>query len=263
MTVRLSEGLRNGLAQGHGFAGALNRGYINFYTGTQPVTADSAHGSTLLGTMSISGLALTKETRATGSVTITGATGGTINSITVGGLNIIPDGAITVSGDTTSTLATKLGAAINRNGIMFARVSAAVVTLYGRPGTGATTAAVAGSLTTATATYVAMGSGVVGVAPVNGLYLDSPVAGVIAKPAGVVWSMTAIATGTIGWARFYSSDTTDAGGAIVTLTEPLYSRLDGACGVGSGDFQLSSLAAVSSPASTHTLDAFSWTQPAA
>ena len=34
-----------------------------------------------------------------------------------------------------------------------------VVTLMGRPGTGVTTAAVAGSLTTATASYVAMGSG--------------------------------------------------------------------------------------------------------
>ena len=261
MTIRLSEGLRNAIAQGQGFGGALNMGHISVYSGSQPASADALYTGTLLGKISISSGAITKETRATGSVTITGATGGTINNITVGGLNIIPDGAITVSGDTTSTLATKLCNAINRNGIMEARVSGAVVTLMGRPGTGVTTAAVTGNLTTATASYVNMGSGVAGVAPVNGLFLDVPAAGVIAKPSTSVWSMAGIAAGTAGWFRFYSSDGADTGTLLTTLTDPLYARMDGSCGVGSGDLQLSSLAvAIGSP---HTVDTATFTMPAA
>ena len=259
MTVRLSTGARNGMAGRMGFAAMFNRGYINVYTGAQPASADAAATGTLLGTFTASSGALTKETRATGSVTITGATGGTINNITVGGLNIIPDGAITVSGDTTTTLATKLETAINRNGIMEARASGAVVTLYGRPGTGVTTAAVTGSLTTATASYVNMGSGVAGVAPVNGLILGVEASGVIAKPSDQVWSFSGVAAGTAGWARFYSSDGADSG--ILVSGAPWYPRLDGACGVGSGDFHLSTLSiTVSMPV---TLDTFSWTQPAA
>lgn len=258
MTIRLSTGLVNAQAQGLGFAGALNMGYIKVFSGAQPANADAAETGTLLGIFTRSSGALTKETRATGSVTITGASGGSINNITVGGLNIIPDGAITVSGDTTSTLAAKLCDAINRNGIMEARVSGAVVTLYGRPGTGVTTAVVSGSLTTATASYANMGSVVAGVAPVNGLYLDPPASGVIAKPASVVWSMAGIAVGSAGWFRLFASDTADTG--ILLSGAPWYPRIDGSCGVGSGDLQLSSLGVtVGSP---HTVDTFNITFPA-
>ncbi len=258
MTWRLSTGLRNAQVQGLGFAGALNRGRIEIYTGSQPVSADSVLGS-LLGTFTISSGALIKETRATGSVTITGVTAGSINSVSVGGLNIIPDGAIAVEvGETTLTMATKLGDAINRNGIMDASVSGAVVTLRGRPGTGVTTAAVTNSLTTVTTSLVNMGSGMAGVAPVNGLYLGPAASGVIAKPAGVTWGLVAVATGTAGWGRFYSSDALDTGAALVGA--PWYPRLDGSCGVGSGDFQLSTLAFTSGlPV---TLDTFQVTQPA-
>lgn len=257
MTIRLSTGLVNAMAQGLGFAGALNMGHIKVFSGAQPANADAAETGTLLGIFTRSSGTLTKETRATGSITITGATGGSINTITVGGLNIIPDGAITVSGDTTSTLASKLCDAINRNGIMEASVNAAVVTIKGRPGTGVTTAAVTGSLTTATATYVNMGSGVAGVAPVNGLILDTPSAGVIAKPSSHVWSFAGITPGTAGWARFYSSDTGDAGGLLTAA--PWYPRLDGSCGVGSGDFQMSTISITASlPV---TMDTFQWTQP--
>lgn len=258
MTIRLSTGARNGLAGRLGFAAMFNHGYIKVFSGAQPANADAAETGTLLGIFTKSSGSLTKETRATGSVTITGASGGSINNITVGGLNIIPDGAITVSGDTTSTLAAKLCDAINRNGIMEASVSGAVVTLKGRPGTGVTTAAVSGSLTTATASYVNMGSGVAGVAPVNGLILASPSAGVIAKPSDHVWSFAGIAVGTAGWARFYSSDGGDSGGLLSGA--PWYPRLDGSCGVGSGDFLMSTIAiTVGLPV---TMDTFQWTQPA-
>lgn len=259
MTTRLSTGARNGVIGPLGFQGMFNRGYIKVFTGSQPVSGDAAETGTLLGIFTNNSGALTKETRATGSITITGASGGSINNITVGGLNIIPDGAITVSGDTTSTLAAKLCEAINRNGIMEATVVGAVVTIKGRPGTGVTTAAVTGSLTTATATYVNMGSGVAGVAPVNGLILTAPSAGVISKPTDQVWSFVGLAAGTAGWARFYSSDTADSGGLLTGA--PWYPRLDGQCGVGTGDFRMSTTSiTVGLPV---TMDTFSWTQPAA
>lgn len=259
MTTRLSTGARNGVIGPLGFQGMFNRGYIKVFTGSQPVSGDAAETGTLLGIFTNNSGALTKETRATGKITITGASGGSINNITVGGLNIIPDGAITVSGDTTSTLAAKLCEAINRNGIMEATVSGAEVTIKGRPGTGVTTAAVTGSLTTATATYVNMGSGVAGVAPVNGLILTAPSAGVISKPTDQVWSFVGLAAGTAGWARFYSSDGGDTG-ALLTGA-PWYPRLDGQCGVGTGDFRMSTTSiTVGLPV---TMDTFSWTQPAA
>lgn len=259
MTVRLSTGARNAFTKSMGFGAMLNRGYIEVYSGSQPATADAVKGTLLLQITAASG-ALTKETRAAGTVTITGVASGSIDAITVGGLNIIPDGTIAVAGgETTSTMATKLCEAINRNGIMTATVSGAVVTIKGRPGTGVTTATIAGTLSTVTATYVAMGTTTAGVAPVNGLYLDTESAGVIAKPSSVVWSGVGVAVGTAGWARFYSSDTADTGAALSAA--PWYPRLDGNCGVGSGDFQLSTLSiVVGLPV---TLDTFSWTQPAA
>ena len=257
MTVRLSTGARNAMAGRGGFAAMFNKGYINVYTGAQPANADAAAtGSTLLGTFSASSGALTKETRATGSITITGGATSVLTA-TVGGLNIIPDGAVPYNTSVNQT-ASDLCDAINRNGIMEATVSGAVVTLKGRPGTGVTTAAVS-STGSVTASYVAMGSGVAGVAPVNGLILGVEASGVIAKPSSQVWSCAGVAAGTAGWARFYSSDGGDTG--LLLAAAPWYPRLDGTCGVGSGDFQLSTLTfAVGLPV---TLDTFSWTQPAA
>lgn len=257
MTVRLSTGARNGMAGRMGFAAMFNKGYINVYTGAQPASADAAATGTLLGTFSASSGALTKETRATGSIQLTGGASGSVNTVTVGGLNIIPDGAVAFNTSLNQT-ASDLCDAINRNGMFEATVSTDTVTIKGRPGTGVTTAAVSSTLTTITASYVNMGSGVAGVAPVNGLILGVEASGVIAKPSSQVWSFAGVAAGTAGWARFYSSDGGDSG--ILLSAAPWYPRLDGTCGVGSGDFQLSTLAiTVGLPV---TLDTFSWTQPA-
>lgn len=58
MTARLSTGLRNAMLAGGGsggFKGALHLGFIAFYSGPQPLTADSAASGTLLGTVSVNG----------------------------------------------------------------------------------------------------------------------------------------------------------------------------------------------------------------
>lgn len=258
MTVRLSTGARNGMAGRMGFAAMFNKGYINVYSGAQPANADAAATGTLLGTFSASSGALTKETRATGSIQLTGGASGSVNTVTVGGLNIIPDGAVAFNTSLNQT-ASDLCDAINRNGMFEATVSTDTVTIKGRPGTGVTTAAVSSTLTTITASYVNMGSGVAGVAPVNGLILGVEASGVIAKPSSQVWSFNGLAAGTANWARFYSSDGGDTG--LLVSGAPWYPRMDGSCGVGSGDFQLSTLAiTIGLPV---TLDTFSWTQPAA
>lgn len=255
MTVRLSTGLRNAIAQGLGFGGALNKGYIKVFTGAQPASADAAETGTLLGVISVSSLAVTKETRAAGSITITAAAGGSIDTVTVGGLNIIPDGAVpAVVGDASAT-ATALCNAINRCGLMEASVSVATVTVRGRPGTGVTTAVVSGTLTTVTATYGNMAGGA---AAVNGLQLGPVSAGVISKPTGSVWGFAGIAAGTAGWFRFYSSDSADTGLALSGA--PWYSRMDGSIAVSGADLNLSNIVvAVGAP---NTIDSFAFTIPA-
>lgn len=157
--IRLSTGARNMLAQGAGFASIFNRGTIEIYNGTQPVTADSAStGSVLLGIVSNASGAVTKETRATGSITITGGSV-SVATLTVGGFNIIPDGAVPYNTSTTQT-ASDLCDAINRNGVMQASVTGAVVTITPMPGAGA---AYNGLVVTSTgsvvATYANMASG--------------------------------------------------------------------------------------------------------
>lgn len=254
MTIRLSTGVRNGIAQGLGFAGLFNKGSINIYSGSQPATADAAATGTLLGVATIGSGALTQETQATGSVTITGGATSVL-TLTVGSFNIIPDGAVPYNTSINQT-ASDLCDAVNRNAIFSASVAGAVVTLKPRPGAGtAFNGAAVSSTGSVTATYVAMASGV---APVNGLYLASPASGIITKPAGVVWSFNGIAAGTAGWFRFIGS--VADGGALLSAA-PWLARLDGSIATSGGDMGIANIViAVSAP---NTIDTFQITVPAA
>jgi len=259
MTVRLSTPTRNLLCQGMGLARIFNQGTIGIYSGTQPSSADALYTGTLLGTVSASSAAVTKETRATGTIVITAAASGSIDTVTVGTFNIIADGIVSATAGDTAATATSLAAAINRNGIFEATVSSSTVTISAPPGTGIkwNGLALTATLTTVTATY---GGGTVsgGVAPVAGLYFGSPAAGVIAKSSAQIWSFSGLAIGTAGWFRLYSSNTADAG--LLQSAAPWYPRLDGSIAVSGSDLNLSNLSiTVGSPA---TIDTFSWTQPA-
>lgn len=256
MTIRLSTGLRNALAQGLGFSSAFNRGSINIYSGAQPVSADAAVTGTLLGTVTSSSGALTQETQATGTITLASGAAGSVNTVTVGTFNIIPDGAVPFNTSLSQT-ASDLCDAINRNGIYSATVSGAVVTIKPRPGVGAAHNGyvVSSTLTTLTASYADMSGGV---SPVNGLYFGQPSGGMISKPTGQIWSFNGIAAGTAGWFRFIGS-VADAG-ALITAA-PYLVRLDGSIAVSGGDASLSNITiAVGAP---NTIDVFNWTQPAA
>lgn len=256
MTLRFSTGARNSLASGIGFQGMFNHGYIEIFTGAQPTSADALATGTSLGIVTKSSLPLTKETRGTGTITLTGGAAGSVDTVTVGGLNIIPDGAVSFNTSLSQT-ASDLCDAINRNAMMQATVLGAVVTIRGRPGAGAAfnTAAVTATLTTLTANYANMAGGV---SAVNGLTLAYPSAGVVAKPPTQVWSFAGTAAGTAGWFRFYSSDAADTG-ALLTAA-PWFPRLDGTIATAGGDMGLTNLlVAIGAPS---TVDRFSMTQPA-
>lgn len=257
MTLRLSTGLVNRLAQNRGFASIFNRGSIQIYSGAQPANADAAVTGTLLGIVTQGSGALTQETRAVGTIVITAAAGGSVDSVTVGTFNIIPDGGVpAVAGDTAAT-AQAVADAINRNGIFDASVAGSTITIKAKPGAGASWngLALTAGLTTVTATF---GGGTVagGVAPVNGLIFGQPLAGVIAKLPTQVWSFNGLVAGTAGWFRVVASEA-DAG-AIVAAA-PFYPRLDGSIAVSGADLNLSNInIAVGAP---NTIDTFSWTQP--
>lgn len=254
MTLRLSTGARQKQVGSLGFCGAFNKGSINIYSGSQPATADAAPTGTLLGTVTLGSAALTQETQATGTIVITGATGGTINNLTVGTFNIIPDGAVSVAVGDTAATAVAVAAAINRCGIFSATVSGSTITVKPRPGSGAAYngLALTGSLTTATATY---GGGTVsgGVAAANGLTFADPASGVLGKPAAT-WSFNGAAGGVAGWFRFIGS-TLDDNSLSTTAV-----RLDGSIATAGGDMGLSNISvAVGAP---NTVDRFNVTQPA-
>lgn len=254
MTIRFSTGLRHALEGGLGFAGALNKGSINIYSGTQPLTADAAVTGTLLGTVTISSGTLTQETQASQTITVSGSAG-SIDAVSIGGLNIIPDGVVAFRTDAATTAA-DLSKAINRNGLFTAAVSGAVVTVKPRPGAGAGYNGVSFATTVTTLSATVGGATMSGgVAAVNGLVFDEPTAGSITKPANAVWSFVGIANNTAGWFRFVGS-VSDPGTAVSGA--PYYVRLDGSVGTSGSDLNISNIAVTTG--SPNTIDSFTYTQ---
>lgn len=257
MTIRISTGARNATATTLGLLGAFNKGSIRIYSGTQPATADAAATGTLLGTVTLSSGALTQETQASQTITIAGSSG-SIDTVTVSTLNIIPDGAVAFNTSTTQTAA-DLATAINRNGLFTATSALAVVTVKPRPGAGATYNGVAFATTVTTLTAT-VGAGTLsgGVAAVNALSLIESAAGVVSKPTSAVWSFAGVAAGTAGWFRFVGS-VADAG--ALQSAAPYLCRLDGAIATSGSDMGLSNITvAVGAP---NTIDSAVFTIPAA
>ena len=250
MTIRFSTGTRNALAGGKGFAAIFNKGSINIYSGTQPATADSVISGTLLGTVTLNSGALTQEILSSATITVAGASG-SINTVTVGGLNIIPSGAVAYATDAPTTAAA-LCAAINTCGLFDATVVADVVTVRAHRGSGATYNGVALATTVTTLTATTSGNFAGGVAAVNGLTFAPAVAGVVSKSG--VWSFNGVAVGTAGWFRLIASSI-DSGAASTTLE-----RVDGSVAVSGGDMNISNISiAIGAPS---TVDTFTYTQPA-
>src|SRR5262245_17278078 len=111
MALRISTALRNFLCQHGSLRQALQNGIIEIYSGSQPAGGDSAVSGTLLATITKASGSRTAEVLATGTVTLTGGASGSVNTVTVDGINLIPQGAVAFNTSLTQTAA-DLAAAI-------------------------------------------------------------------------------------------------------------------------------------------------------
>ncbi len=250
MTIRLSTGLRNNLVGAVGLSASFAGGTLEIFSGTQPISADSAETGTLLGTVSIASATWVQETSASATLTI-GGSAGSVNTVTVGALNIIPSGAVVFNTDTTVTAAA-LAAAINRNGIYTATSSGAIVTVLAPAGTGAAHNGLALASTVTTMTATSSGNITGGVAATAGLQWGDPSAGTVGKSG--VWSFNGSNNGTAGWFRLKAS------AADNRLLSTTLVRMDGSVAVSGANMNLSNIS-ISTGAPT-TIDSFTVTMPA-
>jgi len=247
--IRLSTKLRNNMLGPTGLAATFVNGVIDIYTGTQPLTADTAASGTKLGTVSLSSGAVTAEISASKTLTLAG-TSGSVNTVLVGNMNIIPSGAVLFTTDLTTTAAL-LAAAVNAAGLYEATSASDVVTIIAPPGTGATHNGLTLTSTVTTMTATSGGNLAGGVTAVNGLTFTSPSSGMISKSG--VWSCTGEHEGTAGWFRMKAGKA-DADGASTTLA-----RLDGAIAIAGSDMNVANV--VVSVGSPVTIDSLTITMP--
>lgn len=246
MTLRYSTAARTFMAGIGSYKDAFNNGRIEIYTGAQPVSADAAVTGTLLCTLTNNSGARTAEVLSAGSVTLTGGASGSVNTLTVNGLEIM--GAAVSFVTDLSTTAAAIALQINKYhsyAEYMASSAGAVVTITALPGTGTTPNGfvVASTTTTLTKTDANMAGGV---AAVNGLQFGAPSAGVIGILPGQVWSGINATSGTAGWYRRYGS-VADTGALDSGL---IYIREDGAIATAGAEWNLSSTALAASAVTT-------------
>lgn len=256
MTMRLSTGLRNFLNKQGGIDSALRNGWVDIFTGAQPTSADAAATGTLLCQLTNNAGVLTNEVAATGTLTLTAGSAGTLNTLTVNGVDIL--GAIMPFNGTLTQTAADIAAQINRfksEPDYTATSAGAVVTIMASPGKGTVPNGfvVAATLTTMTATTANLAGGVT---PVNGLLFDTSVAGIMSKLLTQTWSGVNLASGVGGWFRQHGSvadaNALDAAGTLI--------RIDGALSTAGAEMTLNTTAFTAG--ATTVLPTWSMTVPA-
>ena len=209
-----STGMKEAAAQ-YGWEAALTGGTLLQYDGAIPATADAAVSGTLTTQFSLNGAAYTAETRAVGSIKITGGAAGTDTIIPkVAG---IPLCAVVDWTTSHAATATALAAAINASSLNLGILAAVdgsdttKVNLTAPPGTGATwtgvavTTALGGNATTTLVNFTG------GVTCVNGLNFHDSGAGLLIPTSTELWQGTTIANGSPKYFRLIF-DATDTGG---------------------------------------------------
>jgi len=230
---------------------------LKIYTGSQPATPETAPSGTLLDTFSNASGALTREVRSVGSVDLTGGGAGSVDTITVNGIEVM--GSSTPFNTSLAQTAADVVLKININPfnhLFDATVTATdVITLTARQGLGALPNGwvVASTVTTITKTDNNMAGGV---SAVNGLLWGDAVSFVISKKSNQTWSGVASQTGTAGWFRFEAA-VNDAGG---TDSSNVILRLDGA--IATSGAELNMATSITSGL-TYTIDTFAITFPSA
>jgi hypothetical protein len=256
MTIKISTGLRNFLAQFGSFQAAMQNGKLEIYSGSQPANADAAVTGTLLGTITTGSASRTAEVLAVGTVTLNSGSSGSVDAITVNSVAILP-AAVPYNTSLTQTAA-DVATAINQ-GISSPRYKAtssgAVITISALPGTGAgpNTYVVASTVTTLTKTDANLAGGVTAA---NGLKWGNASSGAIDKLSTATWSGVNAASGTAGYFRLYGS-VADAGALDSALTAL---RMDGAIAASGSDLNMGT--SFTSGATT-TITSLATTVPAA
>lgn len=257
MTLHASAALRNKMLAGQPLKACLQGGKIKIYTGAQPATAEAAPTGTLLCTITDNSGAHTQEVQATGTITLTAGSSGSVDSITVGGLALI-DASVPYNTSLTQT-ASDLAAAINATEQVpkwSATAAGAVVTIKAPQGMGAlaNSLTVTGSLTTLTASY-ANTSG--GVSSVNGLKFGVPAGGIVDKRSTQTWSGVVVGAGTqtAGWFRF-EGPVADSGALDSSESQV---RLDGSISTSGANLNMSSTSFTNG--ATQTVNSFPITLP--
>lgn len=215
MPLRFSAGARQFMAIYGSYKDAFQNGRMELYSGAQPATADAAVTGVLLCTITAASAARTSEVRASGTVTLNTGAAGSVDTLTVNGVDIL-GGAVAYNTSLTQTAADVVTRIGQQKSVVEYQVtsSGAVITIRALPGTGTfpNGFVVASSATTITKTDANMASGVFAI---NGLALGLSAAGVLDKLPSQTWSGLNAATGTAGYYRFYGGDA-DAGGLDAT-----------------------------------------------
>ena len=257
MTIRQSTGLRSFLMSNGGcFADAFQGGKLKIYSGAQPASADDAPTGTLLVTITDASAAHTQEVRSAGSVDLTGGGSGSLDTLTVNGIEIM--GSSTPFNTSLAQTAADVASKINRNPknkLFDAFVNATdVINIRAKPGLGTLPNAwvVASTATTITKTDNNMAGGV---NSANGLLFNEAVSGTMNKRTGQTWSGVVANTGTAGYFRF-EGPVADSGASSATDM-----RLDGNIATSGADMNLTSTSLVAT--ATETITTFQPTEPAA
>lgn len=270
MALRFAPSVQNFIAANGSWKDVFDGGIIEVYSGSQPATPDLAVSGTLLVTFTSSAGAFTPETRALGILTLSGATSGSVDTVTLLGKEIM--GSATAYNTSLTQTAADVCLKINRNPknkfVVAANNSSAVITLTACPGFGTLLNAAALTITSTTLTSAVTsttfgsgtGGGTAGVDAVNGLKMDyNAAAGLITKDVTQTWSGTAVAVGTqtAGWFRVKGS-VSDAGALD---SGAVYLRMDGAVATSGAQMNMSSTSITYG--AVQTLSAFNFTVPAA
>lgn len=272
MTLRFSPALQNFIAEGGSWKDAFDQGSLEIYTGAQPATPDLAVTGTLLATITSNAGTKTNETKATGIVTLTGTTSGSVDTLTLAGIDLIDvpgQGTVAYTVSLNAT-ATAVATRINRNPanklvVASTTGASAIITLTARPGLGValnglTIATTSTGLTSTATSNMGQSTGVVGIAAANGLRMDyNAVAGVMTKDPTQTWSGTAVGAGTqtAGWFR-YKGGIVDAGSLD---SGAVYLRMDGSIATSGADMNMNSTSVTNG--ALQTVSTFSFTVPAA
>ena len=210
MALKYSTGARQFMAAHGSLRDMFQNGKIEIYSGAQPATADAAVTGTLLCTITDNSATRTAEVLAAGSVTLDTGAAGSLDTLTVNGVEVMGsstpyNGSLT---QTAADVAAKCQA--NRSSVDYdVTAAASVITITARPGTGAASNGfvVASTATTITKTDANLAGGV---AAVNGLKFGDAAAGVLSKLSTQTWSGVNGNSGTAGYYRIYGS-AADAG----------------------------------------------------